>query len=127
MCAATREAGPELIWLCPAGPAAEAARAIGLNTVEEVYADRAYHPDKRLVSRKTRGAVIKDSVVIRQRLEQLLRDGTLTTIEGQRLPLDYQSICVHGDTPGALEIAKMVRAICAEFAVAVKPLRELLS
>ncbi len=127
MCQATAEAGGGLIWLCPAGKAAVSARYMGLRTAEEFYADRAYHPDLRLVSRKRPGSVIKDPDSIRRRLLELFESGTVETIEGERVALRFQSICVHGDTPGALDIVRLVREVCAQARVAVAPLSELLS
>ncbi len=125
MCMATRAAGKNLIWLAPAGKVAEAGRDSGLRVAVEFYADRAYHPDRRLVSRKTAGAVLEDMAQIRERLLQALRTGCVTTIEGQTIPVEFDSICVHGDTRGALEIVQLVRSICAEQGVEVKPLSEL--
>ena len=127
MCTATRDAGRDLIWLSPAGRVSDIGRESGLRTAEEFYADRAYHPDKRLVSRKTPGSVLHDLNAIRNRLVQVFQTGTVTTIEGQSLSLDFSSICVHGDTPGALEIVNAVRDVCLEQGVQIKPLRELLA
>src|SRR5262249_13189014 len=121
MCAAARDVDRNLIWLSPAGKVATIGREMGLRTAEEFYADRAYHPDKRLVSRKTQGSVLHDWNQIRQRLEQVFQTGTVTTIEGQTLPLEFNSICVHGDSPGALEIVNTVRDVCNSQGVAVKP------
>lgn len=126
MCDATRDVNPDLIWLAPAGKVPAIGREAGLRTAEEFYADRAYHPDKRLVSRKTPGSVLHDLNEIRRRLVQVFQTGTVTTIEGQTLPLEFNSICVHGDSPGALDIVNSVREVCNEQGVAVKPLSDLL-
>jgi len=125
MAAATREADPELIWLCPAGPAAAAAREQGLRVAEEFYADRAYHADLRLVSRRLPGAVLADLSAIEQRLREVLTAGTVETVDGSRVPLVFQSICVHGDTPGAAEIARRIRQTAEGAGVAVRPLAAL--
>lgn len=127
MCAATKDVDPHLIWLAPAGKVAAIGREAGLKTAEEFYADRAYHPDKRLVSRKTPGSVLHDLNAIRRRLVQVFKTGTVTTIEGHPLALDFSSICVHGDTPGALEIVNAVRDLCIDEGVQIKPLRDLLA
>lgn len=127
MCQATRSADAGLIWLAPAGPVAEAGLAAGLKVASEFYADRAYHPDGRLVSRKTPGAVLHDVEQIRLRLKSVLETGSVRTIEGETLTLNFQSICVHGDTRGALEIVQAVRAVCEETGTVVKPLGELLA
>ncbi len=125
MCEAVRAVDPGLIWLTPSGCTTETARACGLQVAEEFYADRAYHPDRRLVSRKQPGAVIHEAAQIRERVALALATGTVRTIEGQTLLLEFDSICVHGDTPGALEIVRLVRAVCADAGVAVRPLAEL--
>ena len=125
MCEAARAVDRDLIWLSPAGTMAGAARQAGLRAMDELYADRAYHPDRTLVSRKTPGAVIEDVSLVRARLIQWFDTGTVTTIEGGPLALECDSICVHGDTPGAVEIIRLVRAVCAEKGVAVKPLADL--
>lgn len=116
------EASGNLIWLSqPGGPACKYAAKVA----EEFYADRAIHPNKTLVSRQTTGAVIHDPQAIRQRLIQLFETGTVTTIEGQSVPYPFDSICVHGDTAGALGIVRLIRAVCAERNVAIKPLADL--
>ncbi len=125
MCEATREAGGDLIWLTPAGATAATAKEFGLKVVEEFYADRAYHPNKALVSRKKPGAVIHDAQQIRTRLNQLFETGTVTTIEGEQIPLAFNSICVHGDTQDALQIVRLIREVCAERGVVIKPMSEL--
>jgi 5-oxoprolinase (ATP-hydrolysing) subunit A len=122
MVEATRSVSRDLVWLTPAGLTVGAAREAGLRVVEEFYADRAYHPTKALVSRQTPGAVITDLAQIRARVVQLFETGTVTTIEGQRLPLAFESICVHGDTAGALAIIKLIRAVCAERRITIRPL-----
>ena len=127
MCEATREVSPDLIWLAHSGiRTGEIARSLGLTVVEEVYADRAYNADKTLVSRKLPGAVLKDPKEIGARIEQLMETGTITTIDGKPLKLEFDSICVHGDTPGALEMIRTIRDILGDHNVAVKPMAELI-
>jgi len=86
-----------------------AADKIGLRVANTFLADRAYDNEGNLVSRKLEGAVIKDRVAVLARVTQLLEDGTVTTITGQRLKIAAQSILLHGDTPGAVELARTVR------------------
>lgn len=126
MCEATREISPNLVWLAHSGiRTGEIARNMGLKVIQEVYADRAYSTDKTLVSRKLPGAVLKDSQMIGARITQLLETGTVKTIDGKDLELEFDSICVHGDTPGALEMIRTIRGILADRNVAVKPMAEL--
>jgi UPF0271 protein len=93
-----------------------------LRAAEEFYADRAYHADLRLVSRRLPGAVLSDAGAIEQRLREAFADGTVATVDGVRVPLVFQSVCVHGDTPGAAEIARRIRQTAEAAGVAVRPL-----
>jgi UPF0271 protein len=127
MCEATGEISSDLVWLAHSGiRTGEIARNMGLKVIQEVYADRAYNADKTLVSRKLPGAVLKDPLEIGARINQLMETGTVNTIDGKTLELEFDSICVHGDTPGALEMIRTTRGILADQNVAVKPMRELI-
>ncbi len=121
LCAASRALDPGLAWLAPAGPLADAAERAGLVVIREFYADRAYHADLRLVSRQTAGAVIDGDAAVRARVSELLAHGTVATIEGRSIRFAYDSICVHGDTPHSLAIARAVRELCAQHGIAVQP------
>lgn len=126
MCGAARDVSPDLLWVTFSGiHTVEIARSLGLRVIQEFYADRAYNADKSLVSRKIPGAVLKDSKQIGARIKRLIETGTVTTLDGQTLELEYDSICVHGDTPGALEIIRTIRDIMADHNVAIKPMAEL--
>ncbi len=87
-----------------------AADRIGVRTANTFLADRAYDDHGALVSRKLAGAVIKDRAAVLARVQQLLEDGTVTTIEGHPLRMNARSILLHGDTPGAVELARTVRS-----------------
>lgn len=86
----------------------EAAR-VGLRTVAEAFADRAYQPDGRLVSRREPGAVLDDPTTIGQRVVSMVTTGEVTAIDGSQVALTVESVCVHGDSPGAVQIAAAVR------------------
>lgn len=86
----------------------EAARR-GLRTVAEAFADRAYRPDGRLVSRREQGAVLHDPGEIADRVATMVIAGQVTATDGTRLALKTESVCVHGDSPGAVQIAAAVR------------------
>ncbi|MBB3610350.1 5-oxoprolinase subunit PxpA [Rhizobium sp. BK602] len=90
-------------------PILDLARKAGLAVVAEAFADRAYTPDGQLVSRREPGAVLHDPEVIADRMLQLVREGTLQAIDGSTIRLEAQSICVHGDSPGAVAIAQQIR------------------
>jgi UPF0271 protein len=86
----------------------EAARR-GLRTVAEAFADRAYRPDGRLVSRREPGAVLHDPAAIAERVASMVNSGKVAAIDGTQLTLSVESVCVHGDSPGAVQIAAAVR------------------
>ena len=101
---------PELVLLALAGaPVVEQARAAGLTVVEEVFADRAYTADGQLVSRTQPGAVVHDVNEVASRALAMARDGVVKSIGGQTIKLNAQSICVHGDSPNAVALARAVR------------------
>jgi UPF0271 protein len=85
------------------------AAGLGLRTVSEAFADRAYRPDGRLVSRREPGAVLHDPAEIAQRVVSMVTSGQVTAIDGTQLAVAVESVCVHGDTPGAVQIAAAVR------------------
>ena len=86
----------------------EAAR-LGLRTVAEAFADRAYRPDGQLVSRREPGAVLHDPPAIAERVVAMVTSGLLTAIDGAEIAVGVESVCVHGDSPGAVQIATAVR------------------
>jgi UPF0271 protein len=90
-------------------PILERARAGGLVAIAEAYADRAYTASGSLVPRRQPGAVLHDPSVIAKRMVRLVREGVIEAIDGSPIHLDAQSICVHGDSPGAVTIAHEVR------------------
>jgi UPF0271 protein len=86
----------------------EAAR-LGLRMVAEAFADRAYQPDGQLVSRREPGAVLSDPAQIAQRVVTMVASGQVTAIDGAQIAISVESVCVHGDSPGAVQIASAVR------------------
>ncbi|OBI83858.1 LamB/YcsF family protein [Mycobacterium asiaticum] len=86
------------------------AERLGLHTVAEAFADRAYRPDGSLVSRREPDAVLHDPRTIAQRVVRMVSDGQVSAIDGTTVPITVKSVCVHGDSPGAVDIARAVRA-----------------
>jgi UPF0271 protein len=126
MCGAVKGISPDLFFVTFSGiNMVEIARSLGLRVIQEFYADRAYNADKSLVSRKVPGAVLKESQQISARFKQLIETGTVTTLDGQTMAFEYDSICVHGDTPGALDIIRTIRNVMADHNVEIKPMAEL--
>ncbi|KNC17232.1 hypothetical protein AC792_14960 [Arthrobacter sp. RIT-PI-e] len=85
------------------------ARAAGLRTVTEVFADRAYTPDGALVARREPGAVLHRESDVVAHVLRMAGDGEVVAIDGSRLRVEAESICLHGDTPGAVTMAAAVR------------------
>jgi len=101
---------PSLILMGLANaPILDLARRSGLAVVAEAFADRAYTPKGELVSRREAGSVLHDEKTIADRMVQLAREGTLEAIDGSTIRVEAQSICVHGDSPGAVAIAQEIR------------------
>lgn len=85
------------------------AQRLGVRTVSEAFADRAYRPDGTLVPRREPGAVLHDPHEIAERVAAMVTDGRVTAIDGTVIGVTVESVCVHGDSPGAVQIAKAVR------------------
>ncbi|CAM3933171.1 LamB/YcsF family protein [Helcobacillus massiliensis] len=108
---AVRAFSPDLaLLLLPGSIALQKAEAAGLRGVAEAFADRAYTPEGTLVSRREAGAVLHDGDAVTERMVRLVRTGTLTAIDGTDIRIAADSICLHGDTPGAAAMAGQVRA-----------------
>ena len=88
----------------------EAAAAVGLRTVAEAFADRAYTPEGRLVPRREPGSVLHDPDLVAERMVRLVTEGRVTAIDGTDVEVHADSVCVHGDSPGAVAMAWAVRA-----------------
>ncbi|MEU8802571.1 5-oxoprolinase subunit PxpA [Spirillospora sp. NPDC048819] len=95
--------------------------ADGLTVVAECFADRAYTPAGALVSRKEPGAVIHDQNAVVERVVRMAVDGTVVAADGTQVALKARSVCVHGDTPGAVALVRAVRAALSEAGVALEP------
>ena len=88
----------------------KAGRAAGLRVAAEVFADRAYEADGTLASRRKPGSVIHDPDAVVARAVRMVTDRTVVAIDGSVVPLDAETICVHGDTPGSDVLAARIRA-----------------
>jgi UPF0271 protein len=105
---------PDAAWLRLAAEA-------GLTVVHEAFADRAYTPEGTLVSRRLPGSVLHDGSKIARRCVAMATGHPITDSEGGELKLQPASICVHGDTPGAVEIARLVRQKLTDAGVTLTP------
>lgn len=107
---AVRQVDPALPLVCLAGsPLVEQAGASGLLAVPEAFADRAYEPSGALVPRREAGAVLHDPAEVSERMLRLVRHGTVTARDGSEVLVRADSICVHGDSEGAVLMAAAVR------------------
>jgi UPF0271 protein len=109
--AAVRAVDPALPILgLPGSEVLAQAAAAGLPTVHEAFADRAYLPDGRLVPRDTPGAVMTDPAEVVRRCIAMATTGRIDAADGSFVAVQARSVCVHGDTPGALALARQIRA-----------------
>lgn len=104
----------------------EVGRQVGLQVAQEAFADRAYEPDGTLRSRTLPGAVLSDtSAVVEQAIAIAMR-GCVQSVDGATVAVRADTICLHGDTPGAVAHARAVRAGLEQAGVSLRPLREVL-
>lgn len=102
---------PDIIIMVLAATAQQtAAKALGCAWAAEIFADRAYNDDATLVDRKLPGAVIHDPAVAAKRMVEMVKAGAIITASGKHIPTPIDTICMHGDTPEAVAIAKTTRA-----------------
>lgn len=99
---------------------AQWAHEAGLQVIEEAFADRGYTPEGVLVSRREPGAVLHDPQMVAQRMLQLATEGTVQAVDGSSVRIRADSICVHGDSPGAVEMAREVRKLLEASGVMIR-------
>jgi len=97
-----------------------AAHELGLRTVPEAFADRAYRSDGQLVSRRLPNAVLHNVAEIADRVVSMVTAGRVAAADGSMIPITVESICVHGDSPGAVQIANAVRERLVDDGVELK-------
>jgi UPF0271 protein len=98
----------------------------GLPVAREIYADRTYDDDGTLTSRKKPGAVIDDAAFATERALRMVGDGAITTVNGKRLPVSIDTICVHGDNAHAVAMAGALRAALGKAGCSLEPLANVL-
>lgn len=119
---AIRAIDPALVLVALAGsPLIELARSEGLQCVAEAFADRAYTPEGTLVSRREPGAVLHDPVLVAQRMLRLVQSGSIEAIDGSFVKIEADSICVHGDSPAAVEMARELRRVLEHANTSLQP------
>ena len=120
ICEGIREFDPQLIVLAlSGGELARAARDMGLRTALEVFADRAYEEDGSLVNRRKAGAMITDEDLAVARVVRMVKEKKVTAITGKDIPIQADSVCVHGDGAKALAFVEKIRRALTEEGVEI--------
>lgn len=117
---------PDLIYVGLAGSKGELmtriGKEVGLNVVLEAFPDRAYTADGTLVSRRHPGAVIKEPKQVAERALKMAAEGKVIAIDGTEIHLRAETLCVHGDTPGAVDLVKQIRQLLEREGIEVSPM-----
>lgn len=113
-----------ILFALPGSEVANAGRAAGLRVALEAFADRAYESDGSLRSRRKTGAVITDPDAVVARAVRMVRDRSVVAYDGSVIPLEADTICVHGDTPGAEVLTERIRKGLEDAGVQVRAVGE---
>lgn len=118
---AVRKLDGSLILVCPAqSEMGRAAKAVGLAVACEVFADRAYNDDGTLVSRNIPGAVIHDPDELTERVIRFIEEQTVVSVSGKIIPIQADTICLHGDNEMALTFARNLNSLFQKKGVILK-------
>ncbi len=109
-----------MLFGLPGSKSLDAARRHGLRAVSEAFADRAYRADGSLVPRSEPGAVVDDADAVVERAVSIARDRVVVAADGTRVTLDVETICVHGDTPGAAVLAARIRQALSDAGIQIR-------
>lgn len=113
----------EIIFVALAGTVmVQAAKEIGVRFAQEVYADRVYNPDGTLQSRKIPGSVIHDREKAARQALTIVQEGYVVAHDGTKVIVKPETLCVHGDTPGAVAILQKIREELQKASITVKPM-----
>ena len=124
---ATKDAGGDLILLGLANSLFEQAAAeVGVPYAAEAFADRGYMNDGSLVPRSMPGAFVHDLKEAGERMVRLVKEGVVKSAEGKDIHLKAHSICLHGDNPAAVEMARGIRKALEGSGVQIRKIREVL-
>ena len=122
ICEAALEVNQDTILLALAGSRwVEIAEEMGVRVAREIFADRALNSDGSLVSRSRPGAVIHEIEEVVVRSLRMVTEGKATAITGEEIEVQAESLCIHGDTPGAVEMARSLRQALESAGVKVAP------
>ncbi len=119
---------PDLIYVALAGAKGELmssiGKKVGLKVVYEAFPDRAYTPEGTLVSRRERGALIQDPEQVAQRALKMAKEQKVVAVDGSTIDLNAQTLCVHGDTPVAVDLVRSIKELLESEGVDVKPMAQ---
>jgi UPF0271 protein len=126
---AVLQVNPGLVLVTLAGPKGESTssiyREMGLTVAREAFPDRAYNADGTLVPRGSSGAVVEDPDEVVGRVHSLARDNAVLAATGETVPLQAQTVCVHGDTPTAVELVRGIGQKLNSDGLELKPMAQL--
>ena len=126
ICEAVLEVDSNIILLALAGSTwIDVAKGMGMRVAREVFADRAVNSDGTLVQRSKEGSVIHDTNEVVERSLRMVTEGKILSVEGDIVEVEADSICLHGDTPGAVDMAKTLKREFLAAGVEVKQLRDI--
>ena len=126
ICEAVLEVQPDAVLLALSGSKwIDVAEGMGMRVAREVFADRAINSDGTLVSRSLPGSVIHDTSEVVERSLLMVKEGKIRSVEGVEVEVMADSICLHGDTPGAVDMARNLRSAFEQEGVSVTPLSEI--
>lgn len=107
---AVRDLNPQWSIFVANEPMAEVTTALGLRAVREVFADRTYQDDASLTPRSQPHAMIEDVAQAAAQVERMVKEGVVRALSGKEVPIVAQTLCIHGDQPGAVQFARQIRA-----------------
>jgi UPF0271 protein len=113
-----------ILFGLPGSELLRAGEAAGLPVAAEVFADRAYERDGSLANRNKPGSVIHETDAVVARAVRMVRDRNVVAVDGSVVPLEAQTICLHGDTPGAADLARAVRSGLEKAGVEIRRLKD---
>ena len=122
---AVKDAGGLILMGLAGSKFDEAAAKIGLPYAAEAFADRGYMPDGTLVPRSREGAFVRDAEIAAARVIRMVKEGVVEAIDGTTVKLRPHSICLHGDSPTAVQMAQTLRSRLVEAGIEIAPLAQI--
>ncbi|WP_142850200.1 LamB/YcsF family protein [Telmatospirillum sp. J64-1] len=120
---AIKAVDPTMLYLTsPGNQTQRAAEDLGLPIGMEIFADRAYDEAGNLMSRRREGAIIHDADYAAERILRILEEEAITTVDGKKIPVKADTICVHGDNPNAVAMARKLRDRLVEAGYEIRPM-----